>query len=165
MNLYEIAAEYREKLEEINALDLPPDAVLDTVESMQGDLESKLRAVVAYGRELQALADARAAEAKRMKDGADTMAQRADAMLTYAQIAIMNTGIKLPLVFSEFTLNLAKNPQGVTVADVAALPKEFVRVIPAREEADKVAIGKALKAGETVPGASLGPITYRLTVR
>lgn len=44
------------------------------------------------------------------------------------------------------------------------LPEAFVRIIPEQREADKVAILAALKAGETIPGASIAPVSYHLRV-
>lgn len=47
--LYEIAADYRADLAALADLDLDPQTVADTLEGMQGDLQAKLRAVIAYG--------------------------------------------------------------------------------------------------------------------
>ena len=47
--------------------------------------------------------------------------------------------------------------QSVLAPDVDVLPPEYVRVVPARREPDKIALAKALKAGANVPGAELVP--------
>lgn len=64
------------------------------------------------------------------------------------------------------TFSVVQNPPSVEVDDtLGALPQEFVRVIPAREEPDKVKIREALKAGQQVPGAWLVQGSWRLVVR
>ena len=190
--LYQIVARYRDDLAKLNDLDLPPEVVLDTIEGMQGEIEAKVRAVVAYALDIEKAAEAREAEAKRMADGADALRRRAESLKMYAQIALMNSGIKLPLTAPEFTLNLAKLPPSVDVTDPAALPDSMVKttmklsfagrnsdafraaVVAAMPEGAaldvdttpvKKAIGDALKAGTAVPGAKMAPVGYRLTVR
>lgn len=64
------------------------------------------------------------------------------------------------------TFSVVQNPPSVEVDDTCgALPQEFVRVIPASEEPDKVKIREALKSGQTVPGARLVQGSYRLVIR
>lgn len=59
---------------------------------------------------------------------------------------------------------VAATPKAVVVTDIDALPEKFRRVTVA---ADKAAISAALKAGETVPGATLtnGGATLRINAR
>jgi hypothetical protein len=189
--LYQIVARYQDDLAKLQDLDLPPEVVLDTIESMQGEVEAKVRAVVAYALDLERAAEAREAEAKRMAEGARRLADRAESIKMYAQIALMNSGLKLPLMAPEFTLNLAKLPPSVEVTDVTLLPDSAVKTtvsvsfagrndafraaiagaMPDGGQFDvdikpvKKAIGDSLKVGVTVPGAKLAPVGYRLTVR
>jgi hypothetical protein len=191
--LYQIVARYQDDLAKLQDLDLPPEVVLDTIESMQGEVEAKVRAVVAYALDLERAAEAREAEAKRMAEGARRLADRAESIKMYAQIALMNSGLKLPLIAPEFTLNLAKLPPSVEITDPEAVPAEHRQTTitftikgepknPAwmaaqyafqqagfdmTEDAKPVkkTIGDALKTGAAVPGAKLAPVGYRLTVR
>ena len=189
--LYAIVQRFQSDLAALQDLDLPAEVVADTLEGMQGEVEDKVRAVVGYAIELQAYAEVRAAEAKRMAEGAKRMAERADALKLYAQIALMQSGIKLPLVAPEFTLSLAKNPRAVEVSSVDALPDSMVRTsisisfdgrhkewsdmvvgtmpagadFSAEVKPAKKAIGDALKAEMPVEGAQLAPVTYRLSVK
>lgn len=50
------------------------------------------------------------------------------------------------------TLTLSDAPPKVMIADPDGLPDEFIRV---KREADKTAVKEALKAGKTIPGATL----------
>lgn len=189
--LYAIVQRFQADLAALQDLDLPAEVVADTLEGMQGEVEEKVRAVVGYAIELQAAADIRAAEAKRMAEGAKRMAERADALKLYAQIALRQANIKLPLVAPEFTINVAKNPPSVEITNPEALPDSLVRTsisisfdgrhqvwtdsvigtLPAGADFSvevkpaKKAIGDALKADVAVEGAQLAPVTYRLTVK
>lgn len=188
--LYQIVARYQDDLAKLQDLDLPPEVVADTIEGMQGEIEEKVRAVVAYALEMEKAAEVRAAEAARMKDSATKFSARAESLRTYALGALQASGLRLPLIAPEFTLNIAKTPRAVEVADVTALPDEMVKTTvtiefpgripdawavseqaPAGAAIDvqtvsvKKTIGDALKAGTEVPGAALSQQSYRLTVR
>lgn len=193
-NLFEIIGRYHADLAKLSDTDLPPEAVLDTMEAMQGDVEEKLRAVVAFARQLDADAEIRKSEAKRMADGAKALQNRADQLLTYAQIGLMNSGLKLPLRCPEFTLNLAKMPPACDIKNAEEIPGRFKRLelsahlpqmpvgqdiagdvaaylrtlgfeVDSAEVLDKRSLLDALKAGEEVPGATLMPQAFRLSVR
>ena len=163
--LYQIAAQYRADLDALAELEgIDPVTVADTVESLQGDLQDKLRAVIAYSLNLQAQAEAQAAAAKRMAERAKATGARADALLDYARQAMQDTGIA-EVATDEWGAKLAKKPPSVEVADQAALPAEFLRVPePPAPAPDKAKIAAALKAGQEVPGARLVQ-GYRLAVR
>lgn len=188
--LYQIVARYQDDLAKLQDLDLPPEVVADTIEGMQGEIEEKVRAVVAYALEMEKAAEVRAAEAARMKDSAARFSARAESLRTYALGALQASGLRLPLIAPEFTLNVAKQPRSVEVADPAALPDEMVKTTvtiqftgrppntwavseqaPAGAEIAvdtvpvKKAIADALKADAAVPGAALAPQSFRLTVR
>lgn len=189
--LYAIVERFRADLAVLQDLDLPPEVVADTLEGMQGEIEDKVRAVVGYAIELQSVADARAALAKSMAEGAKRIAERADALKLYAQTALMQSGIKLPLIAPEFTIGIAKNPRAVEVVNVSTLPDPMVRTtitisfdgrhtqwaegllasLPERADYEaevkpaKKVIGDALKADAVIEGARLAPVTYRLSVK
>lgn len=51
-SLFQIVARYQGDLAKLQDLDLPPEVVSDTIEAMQGDVEEKVRAVVAFALQL-----------------------------------------------------------------------------------------------------------------
>lgn len=127
-NLFEIIDQYQQQLSTLQDTDLPPEVVMDTIEAMQGDVETKLRAVVAYALQIKADAETRKAHAKRMADSAKVMEHRYDSLMMYAQVGLMNSGLKLPLALPEFTLNLAKNPPSCEVTPtITEVPAQFLR--------------------------------------
>ena len=70
MKLYECVAEYRAQLDALAELTLDATTYADTLESMDGDLKDKLRAVIAYSLDLEIEATGAAAASKRMKERA-----------------------------------------------------------------------------------------------
>lgn len=127
-NLFQIIDQYQQQLSALNDTDLPAEVVLDTVEALQGDVETKIRAVVAYALQIKADAATRKEHAKRMADGAKAMENRAESLMMYAQVGLMNSGLKLPLALPEFTLNLAKLPPSLhDDLDPAKVPAQFLK--------------------------------------
>jgi hypothetical protein len=193
-SLFAIIDQYHDQLSALNDSELPTEVILDTVEAMQGDVETKIRAVVAYALQIKADADTRKAHAKRMADSAKAMESRYESLMMYAQVGVMNSGLKLPMALPEFTLNLAKNPPSLDDAlDASKVPTQYLRrtisfSLPAEANptsfTDKlhemginevtvdVAVDKRplLEAVKTDPEAckpfaKLNPTSYRLTVR
>ena len=194
-SLFQIIDEYQQQLAALQDMDLPPEAVMDTIEGMQGDVETKLRAVIAYAMQVKADAATRKEHAKRMAESAKAMEARFDSLMMYAQVGLMNSGLKLPLVCPEFTINLAKNPPSLEVANEEAVPDGFKRrtctftvpeswsdervhgvmaqmVIPRNDYSIDAAVDRrslldSVKADpeEHKSYARLAPTSYRLSVR
>ena len=162
--LYEIAAIYRAQLEQLSELELDPQTVADTLESIQGDMQDKLRAVIAYSLELDILAAGAADAAKRMAARAKTLESRVEAMRAYALTHMQGTGIA-EVSTDEWAAKVAKKPASVNVLDAAAIPPAYMRQPEAPPPApDKAALGAALKSGARVPGCELVQ-GYRLALK
>jgi Siphovirus Gp157 len=163
-SLYQIAAEYRQQLSALADLDMPPEVVADTVEGMAGDVEAKLRAVIAYSLELDILATGASDAAKRMQDRAKALQSRVEWLRTYALQAMQGCGIG-EVATEEFAAKLAKKPASVNVIDATLIPPAYMRTPePPPPAPDKKAIGDALKAGASVPGCELVQ-GYRLAIK
>jgi hypothetical protein len=163
-SLYHIAAEYRQQLAALADLDMPPEAVSDTVEGMAGEVEDKLRAVIAYSLELDILATGAADAAKRMQERAKSLHGRVEWLRAYALQAMQGTGIG-EVATDEFSAKVAKKPPSVNVIDAALIPPAFMRTPePPPPAPDKSAIAAALKAGASIPGCELQQ-GYRLAVK
>ena len=125
MNLYQLDAAYRADVATLQDIDLPPETVLDTIDGMQGEISEKIKAVMIVAMEIEAEAKVRAEHAKRMADSAKAMAGRADALRSYAQVAIQNCGLMLPLKYPEFSINLQRNPPSCEVTKPELLPPDM----------------------------------------
>ena len=155
MNLFSVAQEYRQQLAALADLDMPPEVVSDTVEGMAGEVEDKLRAVIAYSLELDVLAAGAKDAAARMADRAKSLQSRVDWLRGYALKAMQDTGIS-EVATDEFAAKVAKKPASVNVTDAALIPPAYLRTPePPAPAPDKAAIAAALKTGATVPGCEL----------
>ena len=154
-HLYEIVqhrAEF-ERLAESGELD--PQLVLDTLESLDGELNDKAVSVAQFTRNLDATAQAVREAGKAMLDRAARLEKRSqsirDYLLFQMQFAQI-TKIECPW----FVIQVKKNPAAVVIEDEASIPAEFkVQPEPPPPRPDKAKIRDALKAGEDVPGARL----------
>ena len=154
-SLYNIAAEFRHQLAALADLDMPPEAVADTVEGMSGELEQKLRAVIAYSLELDIQAAGAAEAAKRMADRAKSLQGRVESPRTHALQAMQGTRIA-EVSTDEFAAKVAKKPASVNITDAALIPAAYMRTPePPAPAPDKKAIADAIKTGASVPGAEL----------
>lgn len=153
--LYTIALDYRDAAETLADLDLPPEVVADTLESMAGDLEVKVQSVAFCLRNMEstarAIKDAESEMAKRRK----AIEGRVQHLKTYLLGAMQLTGV-LKVAGPYLTISVRDNPEAVDILDICQLPVEFM-VVPPRPPAypDKAAIKAAIKAGDDVPGAKL----------
>lgn len=154
-SLYTISSEYRAQLAQLADLELDPQTVADTIEGLQGDVEAKLRAVIAYSLDLDVLAAGAADAAKRMNERAKTLSLRVDALRAYALRHMQETGIG-QVSTEEFGAKVAKRPPSVNVLDFSLIPAAYMRQPePQPPTPDKGAIAAALKTGASVPGCEL----------
>lgn len=126
MKLYELTAQYRADVAKLQDLDLPPEVVLDTIDGMQGEITDKIKAVIIVSKEMAVEAEARIECGRKMMDSGKAQLNRAEGLTSYAQIAIQNSGLSLPLKYTEFTVNLQRNPPSCTVVDAEKLPPHLV---------------------------------------
>ena len=153
MKLYEVVQEHRAQLDALAELDLDAQTYADTLESMDGELKDKLRAVIAYSLDLEIEATGAAAASKRMKERAESLDNRVKWLREYALRAMEATGLG-DISTDEWAAKVAKKPPAVVIADGIELPAEYVRTT-VKTEPDKAALKVALTAGKVVPGVSL----------
>lgn len=161
MRLYELVDQYRADMARLQDVDLPAEVVLDTIDGMQGEVSEKIKAVMIVSMEMDAEAGVRADHAKRMAESAKSMANRAEALRSYAQVAIQNCGLMLPLKFPEFSVNLQRNPLSCEVTNAELLPAHlktvdvtFTLAPSVKKSVDDIA-GVLAAAGIGVHGGSM----------
>lgn len=153
--LYSLAIDFRAAADTLGDLDLPAEAVADTLEGLSGDLEVKAQNVALFARNLEATAaaikEAEAGMAKRRKAIENRVAHLKDYMLAGMMVA----GVK-KIEGPYLRLSIRDNPEAVEVFDPLQIPAEFMRQPePPPAVADKTAIKAAIKAGQEVPGVKL----------
>ena len=124
------------------------NAIAVEIENLEGDLGEKLEQIVTLIKSWEAEEAVLRAEARRLSFRAKARANRCEHLKEYAQQCLEAAGLsKLKLTLWTARLRTSKR---VDVLDVAALPREFVRIEP---QPMKSEIAAAFKAGQEVPGA------------
>lgn len=152
--LYLIAQEYRQDLAKLADLDLDPQTLADTLESLGGELQTKAQNVALFVRSLEADADAARQWAKDATDRAKAMEARAERIRDYLASSLETCGVEKiegPGVVIGF-----RKSSAVVIDGEDLIPAEYMRQKPApAAEPDKAAIAAAIKAGNEVPGAHI----------
>lgn len=153
-SLFLIAAEYRDAADKLADLDLPPEVVADTLESLGGELEVKAQAVGHMIRRLEADATAIKQWAQTANDRAKAVQARADSLHAYLSSTLAACGIQRvegPGIAISWRKSTA-----VVIDEPGLIPAEFMRQPePPPPAPDKTSIAASLRAGVDVPGAHL----------
>lgn len=164
ITLYQLAAEHADALARLEDLDLSPEAVADTLESLGGELEVKAQNVVAFLRNLETTAEAIKQAEASMAARRKALENRAASLKTYVLEAMQHHGIQkieCPL----FAISIAKNPPAVEIEDERLIPDDYrTNPPPPPPQIDKKLIAQAIKDGFDVPGARLRQ-GVRLSIR
>jgi len=164
ITLYQLAAEHRASLERLADLDLPPEAVADTLESLGGELQAKAQNVVAFLRNLESTAAAIKEAEGQMAARRRAIENRVASMKRYVLDAMQANGIQR-IDCALFSISIAKNPPAVEVYDERQIPDDYLTDPPPPAPVpDKKLIAQVLKSGRDVPGARLAQ-GVRLNIR
>jgi hypothetical protein len=140
------------------------EAIRNTLEGLEGEIEIKAQSVAAHCLNLEAYAKAAKEASKQLAQRAQRIERRADALREYMRSQLEALGLT-KIDGPEFTVAIRKNPASVLIAPEADLGDEWM-VFPEAPPPtpDKRKIGEALKAGKSIPGCSLSQTT-RLDIR
>lgn len=153
--LYEIAATFRADAERLAELDLPDEAVRDTLESLSGELETKATSVAFVARNLESLAASIKEAEAAMQTRRKALEGRAAHLRAYLLQNMQLAGVQ-KIEGPYLRLSIKNNPAAVEVFDSAMIPAEYMRhPEPPPPVPDKKALAMVLKAGHEVPGARL----------
>ena len=150
--LRELSTELRGIQEMAQDPEIPPEAIADTIEALEGEFHEKAVRVVHVIVNQDSDIATVDAEIKRLQDRKKVMTNAKDRLKEYLRFNMEATGvssIKSPLA----DITLAKPQDIVVVDDDSLIPSDYQRVSVAP---DKTLIKKALKDGYEVPGCSLG---------
>ena len=163
ITLHKASEDVRQLLDQIDpeSGELPPE-----FEQARAIVATKATAVAAYVIETEKQADYLDAHAKEVSDRSKAAKKRASWLRQYLMSHMSACGITKISdergIFSA-TLDVGRD-KAVEVFDETQLPSDYVREIPARQEADKSLIKKAISDGFDVPGARM-MARDRLTIK
>lgn len=153
-SLYEINARYHAALDLLYDDETPEDVALDTIESVEGEMEVKAEAYAAIIGNLEHLASGIREQEKRQAERRKSLENKAERLRVRLRDAMVSGGIPR-FDTPRFRISVRDNPAKVVIDDEAAIPADYLREIPAHHEPDKALIKAALADGYGVPGAHL----------
>ena len=156
--LYELTDSYLA----VQDLDVPAEAIADTLEALEGDIEDKAERLLAVVTNMGSDVDAIDAEIKRLQARKRAITNRQDSLRDYLRHNMQASGIhkiSCPL----FTITLTKPRPVAIVDDESLLPDRLVQVVTTRK-VNKQKLLAELKKGP-VDGASLGESQPGLLIR
>lgn len=153
--LYELTDEYLRFLNEVDADD---EAFIDTLESIEGEIEDKADNYAKLIKEFEAEAEKFDKESKRLADKRDAIKNKVARMKRSLEQAMIVTG-KTKFKTDLFSFGIQKNTPSVVLsfddkdaAEIDKLPDRFVKVT---KTVNKTAIKDAINAGEDIGFAHL----------
>jgi len=164
LSLYELSSTYLKALDDLTdpELDLPVEAVNDTLEALGDEMETKAINVTKFMRNMEATASAIKSAEAEMAKRRKSLENRIKWMKDYLKGSMEHTGItKIECPY--FKLSIQKTPASVNILNEAKIPTQFKEQVLSWK-IDKTAIKNAIKSGEAIPGAELVNGT-RLAIR
>jgi hypothetical protein len=150
-NIYELTKNYDEVLNMLYQDDVDEQMVLDTLESIEGDIEDKADNYAKIMKELETKAKARKEEAQRLSESAKVFENRVKALKSNLFNAMKETG-KTKFATNLFSFSIAKNGGKQALTIDSDVPEEYTKTV-IENDTDK--IRQALENGEKLSFAHL----------
>lgn len=146
-NLYELTNNYETVLNMIYDEDVDEQMILDTLESIEGEIEDKADNYAKIIKELEAKQKARKEEAKRLTESAKTFENRANTLKQNLFNAMKTTG-KTKFATDLFSFNIQKNggKLPLIIDDISKVPEKYFK--HTEKELDNTKIREALDKKE-----------------
>lgn len=160
-NLYELTSNYETVLNMLYDEEIDEQMILDTLESIEGEIEEKADGYAKIIKELESKQKARKEEAKRLTDSAKVFENRVKALKNNLFNAMKETG-KTKFATDLFSFNIAKNGGKQALTIDGDVPEEYTKTI-IENDTDK--IRQALEEGKELPFARLEPRGESLRIK
>nr|DAX47128.1 MAG TPA: resistance protein [Caudoviricetes sp.] len=148
MNLYELSLAFQD----VQNMDLDPEVMKDTLDSINDAIESKAENIAKLIRNLESDVSAYKEEEDRLKTKRQATENKVKWLKTYLEDNMKMTG-KTKFKSGMFNFSIQKNPASVNITDERIIPEEFLIQQPPK--VDKTSLKEILKRGIEVPGAEL----------
>jgi chromatin segregation and condensation protein Rec8/ScpA/Scc1 (kleisin family) len=156
-NLYEITQEFMEFQKQLEEMDLDDQTFADTLDSAMFSIEIKVENIIKHMKTLEALADAKKLEAKRLSESASADLKKAEWFKNYMAESLKRAGIK-DLQAGVFKLKFQKGREAVQVDEtktpsVDEAPHLYLYQEP--KFLGKTDLAKLIKSGQEIPGVQI----------
>lgn len=152
MNLFELGDAYKSVLEN---QDLDPQTMADTLDAIKDARDVKLDNIAKLITELKAKAKTLNDKAKSFREEATYRNNKAKFLTKYLTDFLDEQGIE-KIDTENFILRTRNNKKSTIIDDESKLPDEYLAT-KTEIKPDKVKLYKAMKDGQTIPGAHLEP--------
>ena len=160
-NLYELTNNYETVLNMLYDEDIDEQMKLDTLESIEGEIEDKADGYAKIIKELEARAKAREEEAKRLTNSKKILENRINYLKQNLFNAMKQTG-KTKFATNLFNFSIVGNGGKQALTINGDVPEEYTKT---KIENDTDKIRQALEAGKILPFAYLEPRGESLRIR
>lgn len=158
-SLYEITQEFMEFQKQLEDMDLDDQTFSDTLDSAMWSIEIKAENIIKHMKTLEALADAKKLEAKRLSDSASSDLKKVEFFKNYLADNLKKANIS-KLQAGVFSLGFQKGREVVKI-DEERIPHTITingtvnQIAKYETKFDKVLVKKLLKEVNEIPGVSL----------
>ena len=159
--LYELTIDYEGLLNMLYDEELDEDLILDTLESIEGEIEDKADGYAKIIKELEIRRDARKEEAKRLTESAKVFDNRINTLKQNLFNSMKQTG-KTKFATDLFSFNIAKNGGKQALTIDGEVPQEYTKTI-IENDIDKIRTD--LESGKELPFAHLEPRGESLRIK
>lgn len=153
--LYKVSSDYLHACDELLSIDnLPPEAIRDTIEGLQGAVKDKAVNVAAYIKNLEAESSIIKIAEDDMKLRRSSIDKKSDNLRKYLLFYLRECDISEITDHPYFAIKVRNSRKSVVIDDAEFVPDKF-KAIDMIEKIDKLQIYKSLQSGEDVPGVHL----------
>jgi len=161
MSIYKLGEEWNQVAEMLYEEDADEQCILDTLESIEGEIEDKADGYAKIMKELEYLRDARKLEAERLTKNAKIFDNRINFLKANLFNVMKSTG-KTKFNTELFSFNICQNGGKQALTIDGEVPEEYTKII-VQNDNDK--IRQVLESGKNLPFAHLEPRGESLRIK
>lgn len=153
MNVFELNNAVAQIKEKAEAGEIEPEALADTLESLQDARNEKLDSVANWINEDESKIDWLDKKIKQLTKLKKHYKTQSDSLKDFLKLAIKSSGHE-SIQTDKFNIKLSKPPYSVIVPDPKKIPIDYIKTTETTS-VKKAELKKDLKAGKEIPGAYL----------
>jgi hypothetical protein len=156
-SLYNLTNDFAAVVNHLEEMELDSEVIQDTLDSLQAPIEEKVENIVKYMKSLEALADAKKLEAKRLSDSASSDLKKVEWFKNYMADNLKKANIT-KLQAGIFSLGWRKGTEVVQIDETKTPTADEAPHLYLYQEPKfigKTDLKKLIKEGKEIPGVSI----------